>query len=53
MQEKDLYMTMEKLNAQGFDSVYIPAGDGGGMRAVEFAVYESWRVQNITIHWKQ
>ena len=46
MTHVDHGMTLAKLNAEGFDSVFLPAGDGVVSKN-EYVVYEPYRVTNI------
>ena len=43
----DPTMTLGKLGQEGFDSVYLPQGDGTNLRSEEYVIYEPSRVVHI------
>ena len=45
--EGDRHMTLERLRAEGYDSVRIQRDLSSGQ---EYVVYESWRVSDIVIY---
>ena len=47
VQQADRTITLEKLNAEGYDSVYAQAG--GDLSRDEFIVYETSRVKKFII----
>ena len=47
MTKYDNKLTLKDLKEQGFDSVFLPSGDGLNISANEYVIYEPQRVKKV------